>query len=221
MSATAIGNNLTTRVQQKNSPRKRVTSDGTYWEYRYTQKNGTAVTETIGAEFPTSSGQYISEIAYEPNPGGGYQTLVIISGPGGGGSGGGRPPPVGTIWFEADANPVEMPIEQHPKYGYSESQKYEDGRYIPLINGTAKPGVESYLVPQPTFTRYEILSSFTFSEANIISSVGTRCAPTGMTSPTSNKWLKMRLGIRQSGSVYEKSEMWQYASAGWDTDIYS
>lgn len=218
MAATVIGNALTTRVEQKNSPRKRVTSDGTFWEYRYTQKKGTAVSETIGAEFPASSGLYISEIAYEPAPGGGYETLVIMSGPK---TASGITPPVGTIWYEADANPIEIPIERHPNYTYSESQKYEDGRYIPLINGNPKPGVESYMVPQPTFTRYEIVNSFTFSEANIISAVGTRNAPTGMTSPTANKWLKMRLGVRQTGNVYEKSETWQYASAGWDTDIYS
>jgi len=218
--ATAIGNNLTTRVAQKNSPRKRITSEGTFWEYRYTQKVGTSVTETIGAEFPSSSGLYVSEIALEPTPGGGYETLVILSGPKSIG-GGGTPPPAGTVWFEADANPIEIPIEQHPNYGISESEKYEDGRYIPLINGTPKRGVESYLVPQPTFTRYEILNSFTFSEANIVSAVGTRNAPTGMTFPTGNKWLKTRLSVRQSGSVYEKAETWQYASAGWDTDIYS
>lgn len=220
MAAIAIGNALTTRVQRKDSPKKKVTSQGTFWEYRYTQKVGTAVSETIGSEFPASSGLYVSEIAYEPNPGGGYQTLVIISGPNTV-SGGGTPPPAGTVWFEADANPIEIPIEQHPDYSTSESEKYEDGRYIPLINGNPKPGVEAYQVPQPTFTRYEILSSFTFSEANIVSAVGTRNAPTGMTSPTANCWLKTRLSVRQNGTVFEKSETWQYASAGWDTDIYS
>jgi hypothetical protein len=51
--------------------------------------------------------------------------------------------------------------------------------------------------------------------------VGTRNAPTGMTSPTAGRWLKMRLSIRKSGNVVEKSETWQYASAGWDDHIYS
>jgi hypothetical protein len=220
MAATAIGNALTTKVEQKNSPRKRVTADGTFWEYRFTQKKGTSVSEKIGDQYPAASGYYISEIGFEPQPGGGYETLVIVTGPEKS-INTSVTPPVGTIWFEADANPIEIPIEQHPNYSSSESQKYEDGRYIPLINGNAKKGVESYLVPQPTFTRYEILNSFTFSETNIISAVGTRNAPTGMTSPTGNKWLKMRLSVRQTGNIYEKSETWQYASAGWDQDIYS
>ncbi len=220
MAATVLGNNLTTRVARKDSPRKKITSQGIEWEYRYTQKVGTAVSETIGAEFPSSSGLYIREISFEPQPGGGYETLVISSGPKEVNVGG-TPPPVGTIWFEADANPIEIPIQQHLNYESEHSYRDDSGTFHAFLSATDHPGVESFLMPQPTFTRYEILNAFTFSEANIIAAVGTRNSPTGMTSPTANKWLKTRFSIRQSGSVYEKAETWQYASAGWDDHIYS
>lgn len=221
MAATVIGNGLTTALTRKDSPRIRVTPQGTDYIYRKTVKCGVTLTLAFGDANPDAaySTTVLKEINHDPTPGGGYETLELVYGtpvPG-------NPmtPPVGTIIFEADANPIEIPIEQHPNFSPGQSQYDDAGNIVtPYVNGL-KPGVTSYQVPQPTFTRTEILSSFTFSEANIISNVGKRNAPTGMTSPTANKWLKTRLSLRQSGNVVEKTESWQYAGNGWDTDIYS
>jgi hypothetical protein len=226
MAATVIGNPLTTRLARKDSGRKTRTVTGNTATYRYTQKVGTAVSNAIGEADPADATIFLRAINFEPSPGGGFETVELVyepSSPGDPSTG-----PAGTITFETDSNVIEIPIQQHPAYYAADSYRDADGVFHAFLfdNGsgppaTDHPGVESYLVPQPTFTRTEVLSSFTFSEANIISAVGTRNAPTGMTSPTANKWLKMRLSIRKSGNVVEKSESWQYASGGWDAHIYS
>jgi hypothetical protein len=228
MAATVIGNALTTRLERKDSKKKSRSTSGNSATYRYTQKVGTAVSNAIGEADPADATIFLRQINFDPNPGGGFETVELVyepSSPGDPSTG-----PVGTITFEADSNAIEVPIQQHPNIYLSSCYRDEDGVYHAFLSPSAPgardtavdhPGVESYLVPQPTFTRTEVLSSFTFTEANIISAVGTRNAPTGMTSPTADKWLKMRLSLRKSGNVVEKAETWQYAAAGWDTSIYS
>lgn len=220
MAATALGNALTTRLERKDSKRKSRTTSGNTATYRYTQKVGTAVSNALGEADPADATIFLQAVNFDPTPGGGYETVELVYGPNNGSSSG-VVGPVGTITYESDANAIEIPIQQHPNYSPGSSYRDSDGIFHAFLSGNDHPGVESYMVPQPTFTRTEVLSSFTFSEANIISAVGTRNAPTGMTSPTAGKWLKTRLAIRASGSVVEKSESWQYASAGWDADIYS
>jgi hypothetical protein len=225
MAATVIGNALTTRLARKDSGKKSRTTSGNTATYRYTQKVGTAVSNALGEADPADATIFLKEVNFDPTPGGGYETVELVYAP----STPGDPStgPVGTVTLEADANAIEVPIQQHPNYYGSDSYRDAEGVFHAFLKagggapgGTDNPGVESYMVPQPTFTRTEVLSSFTFTEANIISAVGTRNAPTGMTSPTADRWLKMRLSIRKSGNVVEKSESWQYASAGWNTLIY-
>jgi hypothetical protein len=218
MAATALGNALTTRLERKDSKRKTRTTSGNSAIYRYTQKVGTAVSNVLGEADPADATIFLKSINFDPTPGGGYETVELVYAPN-------DPPsfntaPAGTITYEADANAIEIPIQQHPSYSPGTSYRDADGVFHAFLGANEKIGVEAYLLPQPTFTRTEVLSSFTFSEANIISGVGTINAPTGMTSPTAGKWLKTRLSVRKSGSVVEKSESWQYASGGWDADIY-
>lgn len=218
MAATALGNALTTRLERKDSKRKTRTTSGNSATYRYTQKVGTAVSDALGTADPADATIFLKAINFDPTPGGGYETVELVYAPN-------DPPsfnsaPAGTVTQEADANPIEIPIQQHPNYSPGASYWDKDGVLHAFIGGNEKIGIEAYMVPQPTYTRTEVLASFTFSEANIIANVGTIEAPTGMTSPTAGKWLKTRLSIRKSGSVVEKSESWQYATAGWDTDIY-
>ena len=227
MTATVIGNALTTRLERKDSRKKSRSTSGNTATYRYTQKVGTAVSNAIGEADPADATIFLKEINFDPNPGGGFETVELVYAP----TTPGDPStgPVGTITFEADSNAIEIPIQQHPNIYLPKCERDDEGVYHAWLSPTAPgelatatdhPGVETYWIPQPTFTRTEVLSSFTFSEANIVSAVGTRNAPTGMTSPTANKWLKTRLSVRKSGNVVEKTEAWQYASAGWDTDIY-
>jgi hypothetical protein len=218
MAPTVIGNALTTRLERKDSKQKSRTVSGNNATYRYTQKVGTAVTNALGDADPADATIVLQSINFNPTPGGGYETVELVYGPPTPSTG--HTPPVGTVTQDADANAIEIPIQQHPDYSAGTSYRDKDGVFHAFLGAHEKIGVESYLVPQPTYTRTEVLSSFTFSEANIISAVGTINAPTGVASPTTNAWLKTRLGIRKNGNVIEKSETWQYASGLWDTDIY-
>ena len=107
----------------------------------------------------------------------------------------------------SDSNAVELPIKRNPNWSIS----WED----------SKPGYESFIVPQPTYTYTQIVNSFTFSESNIVDNVGTINSPTGMTSPSANKWLKTSKTVTPQGGKYQITETWQYNASGWDTDIYS
>jgi len=107
----------------------------------------------------------------------------------------------------SDSNAVELPIKRNPNWSIS----WED----------SKPGYESFIVPQPTYTYTQIVNSFTFSESNIVDNVGTINSPTGMTSPSANKWLKTSKTVTPQGGKFQITETWQYASNGWDTEVYS
>ena len=107
----------------------------------------------------------------------------------------------------SDSNGVELPIELNPNWSLS----WE----------STKPGVTSFIAPQPTYTYTQIVNSFTFSESNIVENVGTLDSPTGMTSPSANKWLKTSKTVTPQGGKYQITETWQYNASGWDTDIYS
>lgn len=130
-------------------------------------------------------------------------------------------PVVGTITREADSNAIEIPIGQHPDASpgtnYDEQKKIGKGDW---------EGIESYLSPQPVYSRAEILNSFYFSEINIVKNVGRRFSSAqmntkGLSAATENAWLKMQLAISTSGENFEKKERWQYADKGWDDYIYS
>jgi hypothetical protein len=107
----------------------------------------------------------------------------------------------------SDSNGVELPIELNGNH----SKSWE----------TTKPGVTSFIAPQPTYTYTQIVSNFTFSESNIVENVGTIDSPTGMSSPSANKWLKTSKTVTPQGDKYQITETWQYSASGWDTDIYS
>ena len=107
---------------------------------------------------------------------------------------------------EYDTNMISIPIEQHPNY--SETWK------------TTKPGVDSYLSPQPVM---RITDYGTYLFANI-GGVGHR-AQDGFTS----YWLKTGITCRQIGMarnggnptmVYQRVQTYQYANNGWDAAIY-
>jgi len=125
-------------------------------------------------------------------------------------------PPVGTVIQEVDANAIDIPILKNPNLTPSEAQA--------LLND----GVESYIAPQPTYRRTEILSAFSFdvtggagSIDEILSTVGRiDSTPEGLTNPTATEWLKVDQTVRAVGDKFEQVEVWQYASDGWDDDIY-
>jgi hypothetical protein len=123
----------------------------------------------------------------------------------------------GIVNQEGDSNAQEVPIWLHPDCSNPEDAGTGNP---PIIGGNAKPGVESYIKPAPTYTRSEVVSSFAFTEANLIDNVGKRQAPTGVTSPTANAWLKMSKTPVPEGENFRIVETWQHSPTLWDEDIY-
>ena len=128
-----------------------------------------------------------------------------------------RPDASAEVIRDSDGTGQEVPIRQHPNC--SNRLALDEP---PVIGGIAKPGVESYIVPAIIYRRSAYSASFTWSESNLTSGVGTRSAPTGLSSPTTGRWLTTGLRVQeQVGGGAIKTETWQYSPTGWDTDIYS
>ena len=126
-----------------------------------------------------------------------------------------EPDPVGTVTRSSDGTAQEIPIRLHPL-----CSNPEDLDEPPIIDGVAKPGVESYLVPGIIYTRSEVLSSATWTETNLVSGVGELSAPTGITGATTGRWLKTGRTVTETGEGTTVTDTWQYSPVGWDTDIY-
>lgn len=123
--------------------------------------------------------------------------------------------PAGSENRRGSANAVDVPITQHPSYVATWAD--------------TKPGVDSYLSPQPTYTHTEIFDSafFVFDESEIIKNVGKRAAMSHLNDAgldnvdSANNWLLISRDVVENGNVVEVTRTWQYAENGWDTDIYS
>jgi len=105
--------------------------------------------------------------------------------------------------LSSDCSAQELPIRLHPDF-----------------TGLTGELPDSFLYPAPTYERSEVVNSFTFSEANIVSGVGKRSSPTGMTSPTADYWLKVSRRISPEGEKFRVTDVWQYNPEGWSTEIY-
>lgn len=206
-----IGNPLTTPAERPESPVITRSEAGDIVSRTYSIKKSQVKTYTDGLSYGTADSEYsaaklremfvegitgdtsLLRLVFKPNSFT-YESL----------------PPTGTVIQEIDANPIEIPISQN---GEASAAQQENLRL---------QGVEAFLDPQPIYRRIEILSSFTFSEANAIDNVGKiDNTPEGLTSPSAGKWLKTGLHVRQVGDKYEQTETWQYARNGWNTDLYA
>ena len=121
------------------------------------------------------------------------------------------PPPVGTDTRRADANPTEVPLEQHVSWSYS---------WVDPTDSNWKQGIEGFIKPQPTYS-YTYISAFTWSQANLVENVGKRQAPTGLAAADANKWLLMNRSANEiDDTLTEVTETWQFAENDWDSDLY-
>lgn len=111
--------------------------------------------------------------------------------------------------YGASTSASEVPIDQHASY----SETWKD----------SKSGVDTYFIAQSTFTRTVVLDSndWDWTEANLVSGMNQRGAPTGLSSATANNWLKISREPSQSGETVTLTEEWLHNPDGWDTDIYS
>lgn len=73
-----------------------------------------------------------------------------------------------------------------------------------------------------SYRRRTVESSFNWTEANVISGLGKRAAPTDLTSPTTNAWLKTERNCTEldEGGDVEVEDVWTYDENLWDTDVY-
>lgn len=72
-----------------------------------------------------------------------------------------------------------------------------------------------------TYNRTEYVTSFVFSEANMIENVGKVEGPNGVSSPTLGAWLKTEKAVTKSGdSLISIREAWQFDENLWDLRIY-
>lgn len=108
-------------------------------------------------------------------------------------------PPVGSVWFDISSSARQVPIEQHPNYStLTDAQKQASSftEYFQIV------------------TRREVRSTFEMTEANIKGTVGTLEAPKGVNACTEDKWYKTEMGIRKYGDKYEITETWEYSDYG-------
>jgi hypothetical protein len=109
---------------------------------------------------------------------------------------------------EFDSNMISLPIEQHPNY----EESWKD----------SKPGVQDFLNPQPVRRDTDYLTVL----YNDLYGVG-RTGQGGL----SHNWLYTGMVCRKIGiarspisgylyTVYQRVRTYQFASNGWDADIY-
>jgi hypothetical protein len=120
------------------------------------------------------------------------------------------PLPVGTTLRSSTTAMVERAIDEITSLTASqvENLKAKGRRTVPYFT--------------VSYRRRSIDAAFTWNQASIISGVGARSAPTGMTSPTANKWLKTERNLNEleSAGDVEVEDVWMYDENGWDTTVY-
>jgi hypothetical protein len=84
------------------------------------------------------------------------------------------------------------------------------------VDALKAAGVKSIPVGSVEYTYTEYVDSFVWQESNIVAAAGTVQAPTGMTSPTTGRWMAIGATIRQTnGGLTEVSTTWKYNRLGW------
>jgi len=211
MPSSAIGATLSALAQADGSPVVTRTNTGDVIERKYNLKRSSVKSITDALTFGTADSEYTNSFLSQirSNPVGAQKAEITLIYEPANIDRGELVPAVGTVIKEIDANAIEIPI--------GTTTISDSG-----IQERKKEGIESFLSPQPIYQRTEILSAFTFNETNAINDVGKiDDSPNGLASPTADKWLKVGFVVRSVGDKFEKTERWQYASAGWDTEIYT
>lgn len=118
--------------------------------------------------------------------------------------------------LRGDSNMVDVPIKLHPDWAGNAAAW-----------AVSKADVEIYKSPQPTFTSslVEPLVDTDINQSELIEGVGKIWSPAalsvhGLTGASDNKWLCVNISIVNGENNTEKTYTWQYASNGWDTDLY-
>ena len=155
-------------------------------------------------------GKGVSRVALSYNP----ETVAIRRG---------VVPSGGTVQKSSSSAVDSRSIWAHP--GIDNPKGYLNDE-VPKFGGVEYPGTDSYFTPSATYTREEVVSSFSFTGTDVKGDVGTVEDPNGLTSPGTRQWIKVSNDVNQSGETYTKTETWQHAgfSAGtsnsWPADIY-
>lgn len=224
MANVRIGAALTALEEREDSPHVERSTLGDKITHRYNLTYANAKTVTDALTYGTTDAVYTSaalrEITIDKDgPKNSIVTLVYVPDEWTSADPPESLPPVGTITKEIDANPIMIPLG---RLGLS-SSLFDEGR---MVGKGDLLGVDGKLVPQPIYIRTEILSAFTFSEANAIENVAktfttAQMATQGLSAATNLAWLKVGLRVRTVGDKFEKTERWQFAENGWSSDLYN
>lgn len=84
------------------------------------------------------------------------------------------------------------------------------------VDALKAAGVKSVPVGSVEYTYTEYVNDFVWDETSVVSAAGTVEAPTGITSPTSGRWMSIGATVRQTNDgLTEVGKTWKYNRLGW------
>jgi hypothetical protein len=117
---------------------------------------------------------------------------------------------VGDVWRESTVEWQEVPID--------DSRLISSGLYsAPQIAALAGYGYQTVGIGgiDYSYGQMQDRDTWTWTEANIVGSVGQVTAPTGVTSPTTGKWMCVGRSLRDVGDAVEQIDRFKYNVLGW------
>lgn len=165
----------------------------------------------IGDAHGTYASLSLQDIKAEFEKNRGVVTMVYADATTAGSSNSPTPAP-GTVVREFATTTRALPITSHPDWS---GDWAED-----------KPGVEVFFEVQVQYIRTEYMSSFTWSQTNLIAGANKRytavqMTTNGLSGATTNAWLMVsKQGGEIANGITRKREVWQYNAELWDTDLF-
>lgn len=218
---TLVGNAHTKLKPQPGYPRWNRNKDGEEYQFLYHVVNASAYSYVppVGKQIPSPiSGNDPLEIErvdiVEDGSGApGVATLLLAYTPGNVGRWSLLRP--GQYTLETDHKVTEKPIEQHPSW-LDGTWTAEQKRVI-----KEQKGYKVFRLGQieHRYTKCYTRAEFAYSEANIKADVNTLCTPTGVVTPTANKWMKVGRRLSYREKTVEVTDTWAYDEDEWEGSV--
>jgi len=115
--------------------------------------------------------------------------------------------------FESEHRMTERPLEEHPKWDtWTDAQKQE-------LTKERKLKVFRIGQVEHRYTKAYERGGFAYTEANLIADVNELTDPTGIVSPTADKWMKIGRRIIYRENTIEVEDTWAYDEGGWNNSV--
>lgn len=206
------GSNCATPVSVEGYPR-RVLSNGEWTYEEQFHVNAANVNTYIPAKNSTNSmGYLLREVEITYREAGGFPNVCLVrivwgeSSYAGGGGGGGSS--ISRLSYDSNSAIVEHDISEHPVYAQATEAQKE----------LLKANLPKYAVHTVQFNRTERKAKSTWhpTMAEIVGTVGTKEAPTGISDATAATWLHTGRRITWTKSdLLEVTDEWTYDAYGW------